>query len=55
MEKHGACLYRLWARMKHTDQHSSLDTPPSIPLTSKPPKQDSLSDALTSTATAVVR
>ena len=46
-----------WAGMKHNDQHSSLDTPPLIPLfsgtTSKPPKQDSLSDALTS-ATAVV-
>ena len=61
-EKHGETWsipqYRLWARMKHNDQHSSLDTPPSIPIfsgtMSKPPKQDSLSDALTSAATAVV-
>ena len=51
--------YRLWVRMKHNNQHSSLDIPPSIPLfsgtTSKPPERDSLSDALTSAATAVVR
>ena len=44
--------------MKHNGQQSSLDTPPSIPLfsgtTLKPPKRDSLTDALTSTATAVV-
>ena len=44
--------------MKHNNQHSSLDIPPSMPLfsgtTSKPPKRDSLSDALTFAATAVV-
>ena len=53
-EKHGDTWsmphYRLWA--------SSLDTPPTIPMfsgaTSKAPKRDSLSDALTSAATAVV-
>ena len=61
-EKHGDTWsmphYRLWARMKHNNPHSSLDIPPSMPLfsgtTSKPPKRDSLSDALTSAATAVV-
>lgn len=61
-EKHGEKWsmpqYRLWARMKHNGQHSSLESPPSIPIfsgaSSKPPKRDSLSDALTSAATAVV-
>ena len=61
-EKHGETWstpqYRLWARMKHNGQHSCLDTPPSIPMfsgtTSKPPRRESLSDAITSAATAVV-
>ena len=35
-------------------QHSSLDLPPNNPLFSKAPKKESLADALTSAATAVV-
>ena len=51
--------YRLWARMKVNGQHDDLDTPPQIPLFTSavkmPNKQgDTLSDALTSAATAVV-
>ena len=61
-EKHGETWstpqYRLWAQIKHNGQHSCLDTPPSIPMfsgtTSKPPRRESLSDAITSAATAVV-
>ena len=62
-EKHGETWsnpqYRLWARMVHNDQHRSLDVPPSIPMfsgtryTSKPHQRESLTDAITSAATAV--
>ena len=61
-EKHGESFsgpqYRMWARMKLNGQHSSLDQPPPYPLfnggTTKPSKRtESLSDALTSAATAV--
>ena len=50
---------RLWARMKLGGQHESLDNPPQIPLftgNKKAPRRDSnsLSDALTNAATAVV-
>lgn len=63
-EKHGDEVYsgpqlRIWAQMHLNAQHPSLDIPPNIPLFgSKPssirPKKDSLSDALTFAATAVV-
>ena len=51
--------YRLWARMKVNGQHDDLDTPPQIPLFTNVVKtaskqRDSLKDALTSAATAVV-
>ena len=51
--------YRLWARMKVNGQHDDLDTPPQIPLftgaVKMPNKRgDTLSDVLTSAATAVV-
>ena len=61
-EKHGedysAPQYRMWARMKLNGQHASLDHPPPYPLfnggTTKSSKRgESLSDALTSAATAV--
>ena len=48
---------RLWARMKLNGQHNSMDHPPQIPLftgTINKPKRDSLTEALTSAATAVV-
>lgn len=49
---------RIWARMYMNAQHSSLDLPPNNPLFSnygpKAPKKESLTDALTSAATAVV-
>ena len=51
---------RLWARMHLNGQHDSLEEPPRIPLftgstsSNKGSKRDSLSDALTSAATAVV-
>ena len=51
---------RLWARMKINGQHESLDAPPNIPIFTgstpnpKATRSDSLSDALTSAATAVV-
>lgn len=48
---------RLWARMKLNGQHDCLDNPPQIPLFTgrvSVPKRDSLSDALTNAATAVV-
>ena len=52
--------YRLWARMKVNGQHDDLDTPPQIPLFTSVVKTsskqgDSLKEALTSAATAVVR
>ncbi len=61
-EKHGEAWsipqYRLWARMEHNDQHNSLDVPPSIPMfnntPSKPHRRDSLTNALTSAATAEI-
>lgn len=62
-EKHGEELFsgaqlRLWARMKLNGQHNSMDHPPQIPLFTgtmlSKPKRDSLSDALTNAATAVV-
>lgn len=50
--------FRIWARMYMNAQHSSLDLPPNNPLFSnygsKAPRKESLSDALTSAATAVV-
>ena len=51
---------RLWARMKVNGQHDSMDTPPSIPLFSgvtpgKAANSNSLNEALTSAATAVVK
>ena len=51
--------YRLWARMKVSGQHESLDHPPQIPLfvgaVKTPTKRgDNLTEALTSAATAVV-
>lgn len=50
---------RLWARMKVNGQHDSIDSPPRIPLFSgltpnRPAKSNSLNEALTSAATAVV-
>ena len=49
---------RIWARMYMNAQHSSLDNPPNNPIFSnygsKAPKKESLSDALTSAATAIV-
>lgn len=51
---------RLWARMNVNRQHESLDTPPNIPIFTgstpnpKSTRGESLSDALTSAATAVV-
>ena len=51
---------RLWARMNVNGQHESLDTPPNIPIFTgstpnpKSTRGESLSDALTSAATAVV-
>lgn len=63
-EKHGETYsgpqFRLWARMHLSGQHDSLDEPPHIPLftgstsTTKGSKRDSLTEALTSAATAVV-
>lgn len=60
-EKHGEQFsgpqLRLWARMKLNGQHKSMDHPPQIPLftgTISKPKRESLSEALTSAATAVV-
>ena len=62
-EKHGEDYsvpqYRMWARMKLNGQHSSLEEAPPYPLFNgghkKPPeKRDSLKEALTSCATAVV-
>ena len=61
-EKHGEKYdfrqLQLWARMKLNGQHTSLEHPPCIPFFSganvKPAKRESLSDALTSAATAVV-
>lgn len=51
--------YRLWARTKVSGQHESLDHPPQIPLfvgAVKTPtkREDNLTEALTSAATAVV-
>ena len=50
---------RLWARMNVNNQHESLDSPPRIPIFSgvtptKTVKSNSLNEALTSAATAVV-
>ena len=62
-EKHGERLtmpqLRLWARMVVNKQYTSLDVPPPYPpfkdqISKTPGKRDSLSDALTSAATAVV-
>ena len=62
-DKHGEKFcsgphFRIWARMYLNGQHSSLDLPPNNPLFSnygpKAPKKESLADALTSAATAVV-
>ena len=61
-EKHGEQYdlrqLQLWARMKLNGQHTSLEHPPCISFFSganvKPAKRESLSDALTSAATAVV-
>ena len=48
---------QLWARMKLNGQHNSMEHPPAIPLftgaMARPARKDSLSDALTSAATAV--
>ena len=50
--------FQIWARMYLNGQHSSLDLPPNNPLFSnygpKALKKESLADALTSAATAVV-
>lgn len=59
LEKWTLPQYRLWARMKVNGQHDDLDTPPQIPLFTNVVKtaskqRDSLKDALTSAATAVV-
>ena len=59
LEKWTLPQYRLWARMKVNGQHDDLDTPPQIPLFTNVIKtaskqRDSLKDALTSAATAVV-
>ena len=59
LEKWTLPQYRLWARMKVNGQHDDLDTPPEIPLftnviKSASKQRDSLKDALTSAATAVV-
>ena len=62
-EKHGERFampqLRLWARMVVNKQYTSLDVPPPYPpfkdqTTKTPGKRDSLSDALTSAAIAVV-
>ena len=48
---------RLWARMKLNGQHNSIDYPPQSPLFNgriSKPRRDSLSEALTNAATAVV-
>ena len=49
---------RLWASMKLNGQHYSMEHPPQIPLfagtMTRKPKRESLSDALTNAATAVV-
>lgn len=61
-DKHGEQFnspqLRLWARMKLNGQHTSIEHPPQIPLftgtMSSKPKRESLSEALTIAATAVV-
>lgn len=61
-ERHGDLLtdpqYRLWARAMTSGIHDDWETPPALPLiTGKPPKkpkQESLVDAVTGAATAVV-
>jgi len=59
LEKWTLPQYRLWARMKVNGQHDDLDAPPQIPSFTNVVKTssrcgDSLKDALTSAATAVV-
>ena len=61
-EKHGDQFSRpqlkLWTRMKLNNQHDNMEHPPQIPLFTgsivNKPKRESLSEALTSAATAVV-
>lgn len=59
-EDYSAPQYRMWARMKHNGQHSSLDEPPPYPLFSggskKPPAkhESALTEALTNCANVVV-
>ena len=59
-EDYNAPQYRMWARMKHNGQHSSLDEAPPYPLfnggTKKPPakRESALNEALTNCANVVV-
>ena len=55
-EQYSGPQLRLWARMKVNGQHDSMESPPNIPLftPSKVSKGNSLNEALTSAATAVV-
>jgi len=59
-EMYSGPQFRLWAHMHLSGQHDSLDEPPHIPLftgstsTTKGSKRDSLTEAFTSAATAVV-
>ena len=49
---------RLWARLIQSGHHDDYDTPPNIPLitgSSSKPKKESVADALTGAATAVVK
>ena len=50
---------RLWARMMSNGLHEDLDNPPRVPMitgaTPKRPKQDSLTEALTSVATVFAK
>jgi hypothetical protein len=58
-KKYSTPQLRLWARMVTADLHEDLDTPPSIPAfrsTPKRPRQsESLSDALSGAAVAMVK
>ena len=52
---------RLWAKLIHTGRYEDMDTPPDIPLitgapaSAKPKKDNSIAEALTGAATAVVK